>query len=89
MYETLVSLQRLILNPKSDGVMLVGVPIIFLNDRFQNAHVVVTILYAEVSQEKTERRHPSKKKIYLSGTSKIKLQTCLLIIALDSRVNLK
>lgn len=58
MYETLVSLQRLILNPKSDGVMLVGVPIIFLNDRFQNAHVVVTILYAEVSQEKTERRHP-------------------------------
>lgn len=63
MYETLVSLQRLILNPKSDGVMLVRVLIIFLDDRFQNAHVDVTIVYAEVSQEKTERRHPSNKNI--------------------------
>lgn len=33
------------------------------NDRFQNAHVDVTIVYAEVSQEKTERRHPSNKNI--------------------------
>lgn len=63
MYETLVSIQRLILNPKSDYVMLVRVLIIFLDDRFQNAHVDVTIVFAEVSHEKTEKRPPSNKNI--------------------------
>lgn len=60
----------------------------FLDDRFQNAHVDATIVYSEVSYEKTEKVL-LQIKIYLSGTSRIILQTCLLMIALDSRVNMK
>lgn len=45
-----------------DFVMLVRM-LFFLDDRFQNAHVDATIVYSEVSYEKTEKSPPSNKNI--------------------------
>lgn len=62
MHYTLVSLQRQIFSPMSDYVMLVRM-LFFLDDRFQNAHADATIVYSEVSYEKTEKNPPSNKNI--------------------------
>lgn len=59
MHYTLVSLQRQIFSPMSDYVMLVRM-LFFLDDRFQNAHVDATIVYSEVSYEKTEKKSSFK-----------------------------
>lgn len=71
----------------SDYIMLVRM-LFFLDDRFQNAHVDATIVYSEVSYEKTEKSPPSNKNIPVRNL-KDHMQTCLLMIALDSRVNMK
>lgn len=66
--------------------MLVRGLIFFLDDRFRNEHAGVSIVYEHVSYEKSESSSPSNKTIYVRN---IKDQTCLLMNALDSRVNIR
>lgn len=68
--------------------MLVRGLIFFLDDRLRYEHAGVSIVYEHVSYEKSEAALLQIKQ-YMSGTSKIKLQTCLLLNALDSRVNIR